>query len=150
MDAATAMFAGGGSSSTALAASGPLGGFGASSAAGGGLMLAGEGMSLGGMGSMASMAIPGVGWAMAGLTVAQGLMKLSQSRQEAAIMEEQALWGDFNARQEILRGRQGSEAAAVSRRPATKGCRRQEGRWSVRRLEACGRDGHRGICQRSI
>lgn len=106
MDAATAMFAGGGASSAALAATGPLGGFGASSAAGGGLMLAGEGMSLGGAAGMASFAVPGLGWALAGLTVAQSLFKLGASRQEAAIMEEQALWADFNARQEILRGQQ--------------------------------------------
>jgi hypothetical protein len=63
MDAATAMFAGGGASSTALAASGPLGGFGAASASGGGLMLAGEGMSLAGGAGAASFAIPGIGWA---------------------------------------------------------------------------------------
>jgi hypothetical protein len=106
MDAATAMFAGGGSSSTALAASGPLGGFGASSAAGGGLMLAGEGMSLGRHGEHGKHGDPWRRLGAGGLTVAQGLMKLGASRQEAAMMEEQALWGDFNARQEILRGRQ--------------------------------------------
>ena len=98
---------GSGGGSTASAMSGPLGGFGAQSA-GGGAAVGGEGMSLMGMGgaSAAMYAVPYVGWAMAALTVAQGVMKMGQAKQEAAAMEERALWNDFAARQEMLRGRQ--------------------------------------------
>jgi hypothetical protein len=107
---------GSGGGSTASAMSGPLGGFGAQSA-GGGAAVGGEGMSLMGMGgaSAAMYAVPYVGWAMAALTVAQGVMKMGQAKQEAAAMEERALWNDFASRRALPLG---SEAAAVSRRPA--------------------------------
>lgn len=92
-----------------------VGGAGAAGAAGG--LLAGGGLA-GGLAAGATapaLAAAGGGLfsgitAMQGLsfasTIASGLMGMGQANAQASSLEESAMWSDFSARQEILKGKQ--------------------------------------------
>lgn len=106
MEAAVAMFA---SSGTAAAATGATAfgmGAGASMAMTGGTALAGVsgGAALaGGTGLMAGLTTGEM--IFSGLSTVSSLASMASGMQQGAAMESQAMWEDFSARQELLKGR---------------------------------------------